>query len=111
MLVLKLELHSARTGEVKLLGTTIIGNIATSTDGKTGSYDVRVGRKTDAHDLAKVWNKPLRQAKVFNHPRLAQNVWRLVLKALAATFPETKVQLPDEDSPESDKEFDDGPRG
>lgn len=97
MLVLTLELHSARTGKKTVLGRAIIDNVATTTDGRLADYDVRVGRKTDALDLVKVFQRPLRKGRVFNHPRLSQNVWRLVLKSLAAAFPEQKVTLPDED--------------
>lgn len=97
MIVVTLELHSAKTGQKTLLGRAIIDNVATTPDGRLADYDVRVGRKTDGFDLVKVFQKPLRKGRVFNHPRLSQNVWRLVLKALASAFPEQKVTLPDED--------------
>lgn len=102
MIVVKVELHSAITGQVTLLGSAIISNVGTTPDGKLGDYDVAVGRKTDAADLRKVYQQPLRRGRVLRHPRLAQNVWRLVLKALAQAFPEQRVSLPDEDSPEQD---------
>lgn len=99
MIVLELKLVSARGREYdKLLGTAIISKVSTTPDGKYGDYDVAVGRKPDAGDLRKVYNSPLRRAKVLRHPRLAQNVWRLVLKAIAGAFHEQKVALSDEDS-------------
>lgn len=103
MIVVEVKLVSARGREFdKLLGTAIISNVGTTPDGKYGDYDVAVGRKPDAADLRKVYNSPLRRAKVLRHPRLAQNVWRLVLKAIAGAFPEQKVTLPDDDAPELD---------
>lgn len=109
MIVVEVKLVSARGREHdKLLGSAIISNVGTTPDGKYGDYDVAVGRKTDAADLRKVYSSPLRRARVLRHPRLAQNVWRLVLKAIAGAFPEERVALPDEDSPEQDPEFTDG---
>lgn len=105
MIVVKVELHSAITGQVRLLGSAIISNVGTTEDGKYGDYDVRVGRKPDATDLAKVFRQPLRHGSVKRHPRLAQNVWRLVLKAIASAFPEEKVSLPDDDAPAQDPEY------
>lgn len=103
MIVVEVKLVSARGREHdRLLGTAIISNVGTTADGKYGDYDVRVGRKPDAADLAKVYAKPLRTGKVLRHPRLAQNVWRLVLKAIAQAFPEEKVTLPDDEAPEQD---------
>lgn len=103
MIVVEVKLVSARGREFdQLLGTAIISNVGTTADGKYGDYDVAVGRKPDAADLRKVYNSPLRRAKVLRHPRLAQNVWRLVLKAIAGAFPEQKVTLPDDEAPELD---------
>lgn len=99
VIVVEVKLVSAHGRQYdQLLGTTIISNVGTTPDGKYGDYDVAVGRKTDAADLRKVYNSPLRRTKVLRHPRLAQNVWRLVLKALASAFPNKKVILLDEDS-------------
>lgn len=106
MIVVEVKLVSARGREFdKLLGTAIISNVGTTPDGKYGDYDVAVGRKTDAADLRKVYHSPLRRASVLRHPRLAQNVWRLVLKAIAKAFPEERVTLPDDDAPQDDPSF------
>lgn len=99
MIVVTVELHSAVTGKVTTLGQTVIFNVGTSSDGKLGDYGVSVGRKTDVGNLAKITKEPLRRGIVRSHPRLAQNVWRLVLKALAVTFPEQRLnRLSDIDS-------------
>lgn len=109
MIVVEVKLVSARGREHdKLLGTTVIANVGTTEDGRHADYDVRVGRKVDAADHGKVYRRPLRTARVYRHPRLAQNVWRLVLKSLAAAFPEQRVMLPDPDSSEQDPEYDNG---
>ena len=106
MIVVEVKLVSARGRQYdQLLGTAIISNVGTTPDGKYGDYDVAVGRKPDAADLQKVYHQPLRRGKVLRHPRLAQNMWRLVIKALAKAFPEEKVRLPDEDAPQDDPLF------
>lgn len=104
MLVVKIELHSAITGRATLLGSMIIANTGTSSDPKRGDYAVSVGRKSDACDLRRVHAAPLRTGEVRGYPRLSYNVWRLVLRALAAAFPEEKVRLPDADSIEHELE-------
>lgn len=91
MIVVEVKLISAITGRETLLGSAIIANDGTSRDPKKGDYDVKVARKPDAGDLKKVWAKPLRTGRVENYPRLAFNMWRLVIRALAAAFPEERV--------------------
>lgn len=103
MIVVKVELHSAITKQVTLLGSAVIHNVGTSNNGKLGDYDVLVARKPDAADLEKVFRQPLRCGGVRRYPRLAYNVWRLVIRALASAFPEERVPLPDEDSVEWEK--------
>jgi len=82
MLVLKLELHSAVTGEIIHLGQMIIANDGTG-DRNTGNYDVKLGKKGNT-DLKATYVKPMRSGKVEGHKRLAENVWSLVGKALRA---------------------------
>lgn len=82
MLVLKLEMHSAITGEVREIGRTVIYNKGGSHE--RGEYGVAVCRRgsTDYH------NKPTRVGEVLNYPRLSYNVWRLVIRSLLSAFPE-----------------------
>lgn len=89
MLVISIELHSARTGERKLLGQTIIHNVGGTHT--SGDYEVEVGHKNDVGNLRKIHTKPLRKGQVFGHPRLSANVWTLVLKGLSSAFPEVKL--------------------
>lgn len=88
MLVLKLELHSARTGEIKEIGRTIIANVGGTS--KRGDYICKVSRKRDTFDNKDTWKEPLRTGNVENYPRLSYNVWRLVIRALLSAFPEEK---------------------
>ena len=90
MLVVNIELHSANTGKVSTLGRMIIANDGTSDNPKRADYDVMVGRKSDAENTLKVFMNPLRRGRVKDYPRLSYNVWRLVLRALRAAFPEEK---------------------
>ncbi len=87
MIVVQVKLISAITGQETLLGSAIIANDGTGT-GKHGNYDVKVARKPDAGDLAKAWAKPLRTGRVEQYPRLAFNMWRLVIRSLRSAFPE-----------------------
>ena len=87
--MISVELHSARTGERKLLGQTIIHNVGGTET--SGDYAVEVGKKTDVGDLRKIHTKPLRKGQVIGHPRFSANVWTLVLKGLASAFPEVKL--------------------
>ena len=105
MIIVKVELYSAITKRVTLLGSAIISNRGTSLDGKYADYDIAVGRKLDAKDLQKVYAKPLRRGHVMGHPRRAHNIWRLVLKSLASAFPEEKVVLPDDEALETDHDY------
>lgn len=88
MLVVTVELHSARTGERKLLGQTIIHNVGGTHT--SGDYEVEVGHKNDVGNLRKIHTKPLRKGQVIGHARLSANVWTLVAKALCSAFPEVK---------------------
>lgn len=71
MLVVKVELHHARTGEVRELGRTVIWN------DDTGSRDV-------GHYYA-LCNPGARRGRVQNHDRQS-SVWTLVLKALQSAL-------------------------
>lgn len=83
MIVIKVELHSAITGRVKTLGQARIWNKGTGTM-KRGNYGVGVHRKDDP-------NGPyLRTGDVDNYPRLSYSMWRLVIRALLACFPEER---------------------
>lgn len=95
MIVVRLELHSARTGQIEDLGQIIIANTGTGTRTK-GNYEVRQSRKgkpfvkmpegkidTSAYD-SEAYSKPVRGGLVGGHARLSKPVWNLVFKALKA---------------------------
>ena len=88
MLVLKLELHNANTGEISEIGRTIIANVGGTP--KRGDYIVRVARRLQngmfGNDDIRL--NPARIGEVTNYPRLSYNVWRLVIRALRSAFPE-----------------------
>lgn len=90
MIIITVELHSAKTKDITLLGKTIIHNVETTPDGKLADYEVCVGHKNADGDLGKVFWNPLRRGVVKAHPRLTANIWTLVLKGLASAFPEVK---------------------
>lgn len=83
MVVVKVELHSARDGHVEELGRMLICNDGTSKSPGRGDYDVYLGRK--GHTLsAAVYKKPLRKAHLTDYPRLTYSVWELVRRAVNA---------------------------
>ena len=87
MIIVKVELHSAVTGQVQTLGLMRIANDGTGGT-KKGNYDCHVAHKRDAvkHQIG----RPARTGKVRDYPRLSYNVWRLVARALKSAFPEEK---------------------
>lgn len=88
MIVVKVELHSAITGQVKLLGVMCIANDGTGSH-KRGNYDAwvyRKGTETSSRDV-------LRTGRVENYPRISYSIWRLVLRALKSCYPEEVKKL------------------
>lgn len=81
MIVVRVELHLAISGEVSELARAYIDNIGG--DRNLGDYRVRTlkGRDTRALDRGTVQ----REGKVIGHPRLREHVWNLVAKALVGT--------------------------
>jgi hypothetical protein len=83
MIVVKVELHSAITGEVETLSQVLVDNVGGSA--RLGNYRVRSFRK-GAPDVRQglVPPRPVREGKVLNHPRQSQHVLHLIAKALRA---------------------------
>lgn len=82
MLVVSVDLISARTGEKKNLGKVIIANDGTGTDAR-GNYFIRALR---AGTSLVGWHnkKPTRVGSVVNYPRNKESVWTLVTRALVS---------------------------
>lgn len=89
MIVVEIQLWSALTGERKVIGRTAIDNVGVNEDGKRADYRVRVGRR-DKLEMHEVLGSPIREGRVKNFPRVSYNVWRLVIRALLATFREER---------------------
>lgn len=79
MLVVKVELHNANTGEVSEIGRVVIANDDTGTL-RTGNYDVK--QRDGEPNNAAIWTQPDREGRVEGHSRLTEPVWSLVAKAL-----------------------------
>jgi hypothetical protein len=75
MLVVKIELHNANTGEISEIGRMTIANVG-GTVGR-GDYEVRLAPDSFCGD-------PSRSGSVKNYPRIGSPVWLLVARALAA---------------------------
>ena len=90
MIVVKIELHSAITKRVTLIGKMIICNRGDQPDPKRGNYDVYVGNKKHVDIDACIIKQPQRMGEVLDYPRLSYNVWRLIIRALKSAFPEEK---------------------
>ena len=85
MIVVKVELWSARTKQARPLALMTISNRGDHPIFRRGNYDVRVARKGKLPD-----DKPLRVGEVLDFPRHSYHVLRLVLRALKSAFPEEK---------------------
>ena len=84
MIVVKVELHSGVTGGVTQLGEMHISNNCDHPEHpKRGNYTAEIMRKGASYSV-------LRKGHVKDFPRQAYNVWRLVFRALRATFPEER---------------------
>lgn len=79
MIVVKVELHSAITGEVTEIGRMTISNDGTSERSDRGNYDVRLMRR-GIHAVVQ------RQGRVEQHPRKSASIWVLVKRAVASVI-------------------------
>jgi hypothetical protein len=84
MIVVRVELHSAITGEVTEIGRAVIDNIGGTAN--FGHYRVRTvrGRGGDQLERSMRSGQFTREGRVLGHARLKLHVWHLVGKALAA---------------------------
>ena len=78
MIVVKVELHSAITGEITQIARMHIANVGGDRD--YGNYSCATFRGRDAAELARFTKQ--REGRVANHPRLREHVWNLVAHAL-----------------------------
>lgn len=81
MILVRIELHSARTGKVTEIGRMAVINDGSIRSEDRGSYDVKILRKGN-------WSKVTSTARVENFPRRSYVVWRLILRGLMATYPD-----------------------
>lgn len=81
MLIVKVELHNANTGEISEIARAVIYNDGTGT-GDKGNYVARTWRGRTKDDLDK--RKVQRVGAVHAYPRLKLHVWNLVTEALAS---------------------------
>ncbi len=89
MIVVKIELWSARTGTQEEIGRMVIANVGGDT--RHADYAVGVCRKGNTatpNNIVPGGPKPMRIGVVKNYPREAYNVWRLIMRALRSSFPE-----------------------
>lgn len=84
MIIVRVELWSAVTGERTELARAMIHNVGGSLD--VGDYEAETyrGRSSDALDAAMRARQVTRRGKVTGHRRQALHVWHLVGKALAS---------------------------
>lgn len=86
MIIVRVELHSAITGDVSELARMVIDKVGGCQ--RFGDYRVRTvrGRSAIQLDLA-MRARPMktgREGRVHRHARLREHVWNLVAKALNA---------------------------
>ena len=93
MLIIKIELRSARTGMTSEIGRMHISNIS---GGGKGRYDKRADYLVEVMQRGSK-RKVCRSGYVKNYPRLSYNVWRLVLRGLKECFHEERDSTRQED--------------
>lgn len=86
MIVIRVELWSAVSGEKTELARMLVDNVGGTV--QLGDYRARTlrGRSADALDRAMLnadSTGTQREGKVLRHPRLREHVWNLVAKALS----------------------------
>lgn len=95
MIVVKLEMWPYGDESRKYdLGRTYIANVGG--DAERGEYDAAVCRRGTTAVPSPVdpdGPKPTRSSHVSNYPRLAYNVWRLIIRALLGAFPEEAARV------------------
>jgi hypothetical protein len=84
MIVVRVELHSAVTGNVTTLGIMHISNKGTHSNPKWGNFYARVFRKGTTSTL--------RECDIDDYPKASYNMWRLVIRALLGCFPEERIK-------------------
>lgn len=91
MIVVKLEMWpGGDEARAYTLGRTYIWNEGTTDDPSKGNYGVAVMRKGCEYSHPINASARTRSGEVKNYPRLSYNVWRLIIRALKAAFPEEK---------------------
>lgn len=82
MIIIRVELHSAITGQKTELARMMIDNIGG--DLQRGNYRARTyrGRSAETLDKSMAAGNATRETSVLGHRRLALHVWHLVSKAL-----------------------------
>ncbi len=94
MIVIRVELWPfGDESRAKEIGRAYIANTGGTHD--RGDYEVAVCRRNTTK-VPKPINpegpKPTRFGTVKNYPRLAYNMWRLIIRALRASFPEEDIR-------------------
>lgn len=91
MIVIRAELHHARTGVVEVLGTAVIHNVGG--DDEHGDYHVKLANPNHPDDLRRLFTDPHRRGSVVAYPRKRywNQIWRLVLRGLQSALPEESV--------------------
>jgi len=86
VIVIKIELHSARTSKVTELGSAIIDNI-NGRDGKRCDYRFRIVRKGQSvNDVVTGKSKPTRTAIVEKWPRHQKTIWQMLRAVLNIAY-------------------------
>jgi len=92
MIVVKIEMWPHGNEDKKYeIGRTYIYNAGGTM--RKGDYEARVCRKNKWSfklDDLRSGKGFTRTGRIEGHPRLSQNIWRLIVKALLACFPEEK---------------------
>jgi hypothetical protein len=87
MLVVRVELHSAITGETTEIARALIynkGGTSNRGDYNAMTFKGRDGQAWTRADIKAAMDKPMRKGEVLDYPRKSLHVWNLVSRALTA---------------------------
>ena len=96
MIIVRIELHSARTGEISEIGRMYICNDGTGTQGRRNydAYVCRRGQLVMPREAFATGNtdapRAQRTGRVNSFPSKSYNVWRLISRAVRSCFQEEK---------------------
>ena len=85
MIVIRIDLHSARSGKVTRLGTAIINNEGVLHAGDKCDYTLSIGRKNKP-EFKDILANPTRRGHIKKWPRSRKVIWQMLQALLNEAY-------------------------